>query len=616
LIPDEEVERVRESADIVAIVGEHVQLKRVGADWRGPCPFHQGTHRNFSVSPRRRVYHCFVCGEKGDVFSFLQKRLGVDWPTSVRMVAQKSGVEIREVHTRREGPDPREPLWEANAVAQAYFERILWDDPLGQQARDYLEQREVDPELAKRFGLGFAPREIGLMRASLATLGFDDERQLQAGLLVRPEEASEPRPRFRGRLTFPIHDNGGRLAGFGGRLIGPGEPKYLNTAESPTFSKGKLLYGLHAARNAIRRAERALLVEGYFDVVRLVGAGIEEVVAPLGTALTPDQAALLARYTKAVFLLYDSDKAGLKATFRSGDELLKQGVTVRVVSLPAGEDPDTYVRAHGRDGLERQVSEALDVFERKVQLLQRGGWFADLHRRRKAIDRLLPTIRAASDTLLRDMYIGRAAEVSGVDRGLLAEEAGGARRGAAASVGGAQQAPSSRVPVAARGSPRTQRRTRAGARLARRPAAERELIRAMLYNRALAERIVERVGPERFDDEDFRMIFRALLTASSETPLDEVATGLTPEAVDVLNSLVREAPLPETEQTVEDSILRIEIRDLERESTELRAQMRVARAGEENELLKRLQENWRTVERLKAALGAAPRDRSRTTEVS
>src|SRR5688500_18490489 len=363
MISDETIERVREAADIVQIIGEHVTLKRTGTDFRGPCPFHQGTHRNFSVSPRKKIYYCFVCHEGGDVFSFLQKRLGLDWPSAVRLVAEKSGIEVREVETKREGPDPREPIWELNAAAAEYFARMLWEDEQGAPAREYLESRNVGRDLAKRFGLGYAPREIGLMRSHLATLGYDDARQLEAGLLVRPEEASEPRPRFRGRLIFPILDPLGRHVGFGGRVIGQGEPKYLNSPESPVFSKGKTLYGLNWARNAIRREDRALVVEGYFDVVRLVAAGLESVVAPLGTALTADQEALLARYTKNIFLLYDSDKAGQRATFKAGDQLLQQRVSVQVVTLPAGEDPDTLVDRHGLKALETQLAQAIDVFE-------------------------------------------------------------------------------------------------------------------------------------------------------------------------------------------------------------------------------------------------------------
>ena len=363
MIPDEVVEQVRDAADIVQVIGEYVNLKRVGTDFRGPCPFHQGTHRNFSVSPNKRMYYCFVCKEGGDVFRFLQKRVGVDWPDAVKMVGERSGIEVREVDSRREGPDPREPLWEVNATAAAYFQKILWDDPLGAQARDYLAQRDISREVADQFGIGFAPREIGLLRNYMATLGFDEARLASTGLTVQGEDGSEPRPRFRGRLMFPILDSVGRHIGFGGRIIGPGEPKYLNSPESAAFSKGKTLYGLNWAKNDIRREDQVLVVEGYFDVVRLMTAGVTTVVAPMGTALTEWQSGALRKLTKNVFLLYDSDKAGLQATFRSGDELLRQGASVRVVTLPETEDPDTFVKKHGAAALMARLRDAIDVFE-------------------------------------------------------------------------------------------------------------------------------------------------------------------------------------------------------------------------------------------------------------
>ena len=201
MIPDETVERVRESADIVAVIGEYVELKRQGTDYRGPCPFHQGTHRNFSVSPKKAMYYCFVCHEGGDVFNFLTKRLGVDWPTAVKMVAEKSGIEVVETQSRRaEQKDEREPLWEINGVAADYFRRMLWDDDLGRDARAYLEERGVSRQLADRVGLGFAPREIGLLRGYLTTLGFEEERMIAAGLVVVPEEGVEPRPKDLGDL--------------------------------------------------------------------------------------------------------------------------------------------------------------------------------------------------------------------------------------------------------------------------------------------------------------------------------------------------------------------------------------------------------------------------------
>jgi len=424
VIPDETIEQVRDSADIVGIIGEYVPLKRTGADFRGPCPFHQGTRRNFSVSPSKRMYHCFVCNESGDVFKFLTKRLGVDWPEAVRMVGEKVGIEVRDTQVRRDGPDPREPFWELNATAAAYFRQLLWDEEIGAPARAYLAERDLSRDVAEEFDLGFAPREIGLMRNYMNTLGFDDARLLEAGLLTRPDQESEPRPRFRSRLIFPILDVAGRHVGFGGRLLGPGDVKYLNSAETPVFSKGKLLYGLNRSRNAIRRADRALIVEGYFDAVRLMAAGIEEVVAPLGTALTEMQATLLRKYTRNVFLLYDSDSAGLKATFRSGDELLRQGFAVRVVTLPPREDPDSFVRLYGAAAMEQQLENAIDVFERKIQILERAGWFGELQKKRRALDRLLPTIRATSDPIMRDLYVSRAGEITGVDRKILLNELG------------------------------------------------------------------------------------------------------------------------------------------------------------------------------------------------
>ena len=422
MITDESVERVREGADIVQIIGEHVKLKRVGNSYRGPCPFHQGTGPNFSVVPAKGLYHCFVCNESGDVFTYLQKRLGMDFPDAIRYVAHRAGIVIEEVQRRADAKDPRQPLWDVNAMVADWFRTQLWDERTGEEARNYLAFRRVARDVADRFGLGFAPRDTDAMRAHLLALGVSDETLTEAGLLVMREEGGELRPRFRNRLMFPILDSAGNCTGFGGRLLGPGEPKYLNSSESPVYSKGRMLYGLHMAKHAIRREGRVMIVEGYFDVVRLVSAGFEWVVAPLGTALTEDQAALLPRYAKQAFLLYDNDLAGLKATFRSGDQLLRQQMSVQVVTLPDGEDPDSFVDKFGGEKLLEQLSGAVDIFERKLIELQRGGYFGDLHKKRVAIDKLLPTLRATADGVTREIYIARASEVSGVSRDVLQRE--------------------------------------------------------------------------------------------------------------------------------------------------------------------------------------------------
>ena len=631
MIPDEQIEQIRESADIVGVIGEYVELKRTGTDYRGPCPFHQGTNRNFSVSPKKKIYYCFVCHEGGDVFTFLQKRLGLDWPASVRLVAEKSGIEVREVErSRREGPDPRERFWEMNAAAAEYFTRTLWEESAAEPARDYLAQRGITRPVAERFGLGFAPREIGLMRAALNALGYEDPALLEGGLMVKPEEASEPRPRFRRRLMFPILDALGRHVGFGGRVIGEGEPKYLNSPETPVFTKGKMLYGLNVAKLAARREERMLIVEGYFDVVRLMAAGIEEVVAPLGTALTEAQAQLVTRYAQKVYLLYDADAPGQKAAFRSGDELLRQGAAVHVVSLPEGEDPDTYVATHGADGLRARLGEAADLFERKVQILERAGWFGDLAGKRRALDRLLPTIRATADPLMRDIYIARASEASGVGRELLAEEArrspsrtgavsrtraeqGGSRprdggrsteqAGPPPDMNGAPppdepgfQEQFQRRPFNPRGGdkrrgwknvPEERPSIRGWGRTSE-PGAltERELLRALLVQRGSADAVAERISADGFRVPAYGRIFHALMQAGEDASIETLAATLDEETVRVLQNelLVDPESIGDPTATIAQALNNLRIREINEEMEAIERQRPIASDEEKDAL--------------------------------
>jgi DNA primase len=530
VIPDDVVERVREEADIVSIVGEYVKLKRVGNSFRGPCPFHHGKNDNFSVT-LRGGYKCFVCGESGDVFTFIQKHLGLDFVEAVKLVGAKAGVDVREVARRTEEKDSREPLWEINAAAAEFFRRRLWESPDGETAREYLTSRGLAREDADRFGIGYAPADREAIRDSLASLGFAPDRQLAAGLLVAREGSIEPRARFRHRLMFPIFDGAGHVVGFGGRVLGDGEPKYLNSAESEVFAKRKLLYGLNWAKQAIRKADRLIIVEGYFDVIRLMLAGITEAVAPLGTALTEDQAALIRKYTKNVFLLYDSDRAGLKATFRAGDILLAGGSSVRVITLPSGEDPDTFVAKFGTDAFEKVADASIDVYDRKIQLLERGGWFADLRRKRQALDKLLPTLRATADHLTRDLYVSRTSEVAGVSRDQLVRELSVAprERRVPAETGAPPAAPE----------PAVRRRERRADRRAVGVRAERELVRLLLAYRRYVEATAERIAADVFTDPLYRDIFTEL-SMDSDRAVDELAATLDDDGVAVLQELLDE----------------------------------------------------------------------------
>jgi DNA primase len=521
-IPDDVIEQVRDAADLLEIVQEQVPLKRTGSDWRGACPFHGGAHRNFAVIPRQNRYYCFVCHASGDVFTWYRDRFGMDYPTAVREVARRYGVPIPE-SSERSGPDPREPLFQACDAAQTWFAAQLRDLDEAEAARRYLVQREFSLDVAATLGLGYAPRGAAFL-AAMKQLGIGDEVVVDASLATRRDDGTLA-PRFRGRLLFPIHDVRGRVVAFGGRLLGAGEPKYLNSSESPIFHKGEQLYHLHVARNAIRKAGFAIVVEGYFDVQRLALAGLEHVVAPLGTALTEAQAALLKRYTSDVVLLYDSDTPGLKATFRGGDTLLAAGLRVRVSTMPPGHDPDTLAQRGGAAAIEEVVGDAVDVLERKVQLLDGKGWFDDMHRRREALDRLLPTLRAPTDPITREMYITRVAERLAIPRETIAAET--ASKIVAPSTGSVQLAAPERRAVISH-----ERRRAPGAEI------ERKLLRLVLFDRGWLDRARAEIDPDWFTVSSYRAIFAALCALSADAPIGDALAGLDARSRDAWQQLV------------------------------------------------------------------------------
>ena len=374
----------------------------------------------------------------------------------------------------------------------------------------------------------------------MAELGVKEEHLVEAGLVVRREDQSVG-PRFRGRLLFPIHDIRGRVVAFGGRILGPGEPKYLNSPETPIFHKGRSLYNLHFARNAIRREESALVVEGYFDVIRLVQAGLEHVVAPLGTALTGDQAVLLKRYTKTVTLLYDSDTAGLRATFRAGDELLRHDVRVRVATMPAGEDPDTLVQKGGADALRPILHDAVDVLERKIQILERKGWFEGMEHRREALDRLLPTIRAASNAITRELYLSRVAERTGVSKDVLLREV--------EAMPAPPQPPSATPPARDRRSPAPERPVARRGRMG--SVAEAELLRVLVASDDYRARAAHEVRADWFEEALHRELFDALTSEPGGTAYRTLQEGSRPPPK-ALWSVLRETGSTLSEAVLDD----------------------------------------------------------------
>ena len=565
MIPDDMVEEVRAAADIVDVIGEFVQLKKAGREYKANCPFHEERTPSFYVVPAKGFYKCFGCGKSGDVFSFVMERQGLDFVEAVKHVAGRAGVQVREVKRNREEEDPNRPLHEINGFARDWFRNQLEDAGVGAAARAYLEGRGIGADVAERYGLGFAPDEWRALRDAAAKHGLDEELLLEVGLLGTSERSREPYDRFRGRIMFTIESRSGQVIAFGGRILegdAKDAPKYLNSPETPVYHKGSNLYGLSWARHSIRREESALVVEGYMDVVSLAANGFENVVAPLGTALTSEQAQLLSRYTKRVLLLFDSDAAGLKATFTAGDTLLEAGLHPAVVTLPPGEDPDTLVRSEGRQGLEQYLDQAVDVLDRKLQILDEKNYFSSIERTRRAVDRLLPTIRAASDPALQDIYVAKVADRTGVRRETLEAEM---KRAASGSVPTRVGAPS-RVPrIAAHKVPKL--------------GAERMLLLLMTKNPDFVERAGEQMGAGDFVDLTYRAIFQALL---DDPELRAPPVSMDPVAAQRLQEILSDPEeLAHAGRVFEESVARIHVAALDRRSQDL--DLRIAAAAGEGE---------------------------------
>jgi len=565
MIPDDMVEEVRAAADIVDVIGEFVQLKKAGREFKANCPFHEERTPSFYVVPARGFYKCFGCGKSGDVFSFIMERQGLDFVEAVKHVAGRAGVQVREVKRSQEEEDPNRPLYEINGFARDWFRRQLEDESVGAVAREYLEGRGIDAEVAERYGLGFAPDQWRALRDAAAKHGLDEDLMLEVGLVGSSERSREPYDRFRGRIIFPIEGRSGRVIAFGGRILegdGKDAPKYLNSPETPIYHKGSNLYGLSWARHSIRREESALVVEGYMDVVSLAAHGFENVVAPLGTALTPEQAKLLSRCTTRVLLLFDSDAAGLKATFKAGDTLLEAGLHPAVVTLPPGEDPDTLVRSEGSEGLERYLDQAVDVLDRKLQILDEKDYFSSIERTRSAVDRLLPTIRAASDPALHDIYVAKVADRTGVRRETL--EAEMTRAGSGAGTPRVETRP--RVPRTT-----THRLPKLGA--------ERSVLLLMTKNRDFVERAGEHLGAGDFMDPTYRTIFQSLL---DDPELHAPPVSMDPVAAQRLNEILADPEeLAHAGRVLEESVSRIQVAALDRRSQDL--DQRIAAAAGDGE---------------------------------
>lgn len=506
LFPQQFIDDVRAAADIVTVVSDYVSLRKAGVTYKGLCPFHGEKTPSFTVNRDKGFFHCFGCNAGGDVFKFIELQEKLGFTDAVRNLAQRFGITVPELEATEQGRESaaeRESLLKAHEVAAAFFQEQLSHPDAG-RTREYLErQRGLTPESIKQLGLGLAPKGRDQLRRRLLERGFQPGILVRSGLVSRRDDGSEV-DRFRNRLMIPIARDAGSIIAFGGRALDKDQmPKYLNSPETPIYTKSRTLYGLNLTRSLLRQSGFAIIVEGYFDFAQVFQAGGFPVVATCGTALTPEQARLLRRFAPKAVLCFDPDTAGQSAAERSSELLVTEGFDVNVALLPKGLDPDTFIQQQGRDGFRQQLKQSRPYLE---FLLDRMAASHDLTRddsRREFLRNMLGVAARIPDAAVRDQFADRLAHKARVTEDVVRAEI---RKAAA---GRKTELPTERMPSLA----------------ARTLKAEKGLVWALIHDPERALAALAGLQPEDFEGLSTQDVLRTARELSSR-PAAEVPTAL------------------------------------------------------------------------------------------
>ena len=429
MIDRETVDRIYAAANIVDIIGDYVTLKRKGVNYQACCPFHNEKTPSFVVSPSKGVYKCFGCGKGGNAVTFLMEHENITYPEALKMVAKRYGIEVREKELSEEEirrNDDRESMFVLNGWAAEYFANYLHRETEGQSVglAYFRQARGLTDATIRKFGLGFCPAKGDRMSKDALAAGYKKEFLLSTGLSLARERDGSLYDRFRDRVIFPVHNISGRVVAFGGRTLRTDKTvaKYQNSPESEIYSKKRELYGLYFAKRAIQQQDFAIMVEGYLDVISMHQAGIENVVASSGTSLTTEQIRLLGRFTKNITVIYDGDSAGIHASLRGIDMILKEGMNVRVVLLPEPEDPDSFARSHTASEVQAYIRDhERDFLEFKANLLLEAAQ-GDPIRKAALIADMVQSIAQIPDPIQRSVYIKECARIMDIDENILISE--------------------------------------------------------------------------------------------------------------------------------------------------------------------------------------------------
>jgi len=420
-IPEDILEDILSRVDIVELIQGYIPLKRAGRNFKTNCPFHHEKTPSFMVSPDRQIYHCFGCGESGNAFKFLMRYDRMEFREAVEALAKKAGVILPEIKSEdQQTKNLTEQLYQINEIAASFYANLLHLKE-SSLIREYLIKRGIKYETAKLFKLGFAPDKWDALINYIRSKGYDLRSLDKTGLIVAKESGGY-HDRFRNRVIYPIFDIKSRVIAFGARVLDDSLPKYLNSPETPLYVKGRNLYGFNLAKDSIRQNDFAVIVEGYMDCIIPFQHGLQNIVASLGTALTYEQVRLLKRYTHNVIVIFDPDAAGEMATLRSLDIFVEEGFTVKVVSLPKGFDPDSFVKKNGVEEFKKNISCAQNLFDYKLGLLKLRHGYKDIESKAKIVQEMLLTINRFKNAILKTEYLRKLAQELDLREEALIEE--------------------------------------------------------------------------------------------------------------------------------------------------------------------------------------------------
>ncbi|RHW41029.1 DNA primase [Neobacillus notoginsengisoli] len=501
-IPEEKINQIRQSVDIVEVVGEYVQLKKQGRNYFGLCPFHGENSPSFSVSPEKQIFYCFGCGTGGNVFSFLMELEGAPFTDAAMKLAARAGIELEIQQTNdsaKAGQKHLQPLYEAHELLNKFYHHILVNTKDGQEALEYLLSRGFTRESIDKFQIGYALDSWEFVTNFLLKRGFKPEEMEKAGLIIKRERDGTYFDRFRNRIMFPLFDQNGKTIAFSGRTMGGENPKYLNSPETAIFNKSKILYNFHLAKPAIRRQNHTVLFEGFADVISADWAGVENSIATMGTSLTPEHIALIRRNSQQVTVCFDSDHAGIEAAFRAGSLLSEAAIDIRIAMMPDGLDPDDYIKKYGEEKFRKEIiGGSLTWMSFKLLYYRRGKNLQNEGDRLAYIEKIISEISILPNAVEKDHYLRQLADEFSLSLDALKQQM---------TVSGSQNKKQERRQL-----PKQEHFTpRIAAEL--KPAyynAERHLIAHMLRNREIAYKIQEMLKGNTFNHDDHQAIITYL----------------------------------------------------------------------------------------------------------